>query len=128
MVLHDIYIGNQRIKLFKNSQFYRFTFSQLTSDPDGLSGLSDLDFDGQFDDIKTNDTLFYRITCSIDQSCLNMNCNENYVFPLHSFDAGYKYENFCKDTFKYDATKKSVLYNNNTSFQFQDIIYLRFLA
>ncbi|MFZ1379751.1 MAG: hypothetical protein WAS56_08805, partial [Saprospiraceae bacterium] len=116
MVLHDIYIGNQRIKLFKNSQFYRFTFSQLTSDPDGLSGLSDLDFDGQFDDIKTNDTLFYRITCSIDQSCLNMNCNENYVFPLHSFDADYKYENFCKDTFKYDATKKSVLYNNNTSF------------
>lgn len=114
MVLHDIYIGNQKIKLNKINQFYRFAFSQFTIDPDGVSGLSDLDFDGQFDDIKTSDTLFYRITSTIDQTCLNTNCNENYIFPLHYFDANYKYENFCKEPFIYDATKKPVLYRDNT--------------
>ncbi len=114
IVLHDIYIGNQRIKLIKNNQFYKFAFSQFTSDPDGISGLSDLDSDGQFDDIKTSDTLFYRITSTIDQTCLNTNCNENYIFPLHYFDADYKYENFCKEPFIYDATKKPVLYRDNT--------------
>jgi gliding motility-associated-like protein len=75
---------------------YGLDFRQLTSDPDGMGGLTDIDGDGRYDDLYVGDTIFLKIKYVLDPGCLNIRCSGE-TFASRLFRVDSEYENYCEE-------------------------------
>ena len=66
-------------------------FSSITSDPDGPGGLSDLDNDGQFDDIAINSSATIEVGTVVTRDC-----QDQYTTQEIGLDVITEYDNFCQ--------------------------------
>ncbi|MEP7195604.1 MAG: gliding motility-associated C-terminal domain-containing protein [Saprospiraceae bacterium] len=95
----NLILNNQIFPLIIKGKIYPFQFNIFKSDPDGKGGLSDLDGDGEFDDLLTGDTIDFTITASVDPEAYNLDCHTNSLFPSHTYGIDIHHSNFCKDKF-----------------------------
>lgn len=120
MEMHEVIVGNQKINLTRTNLIYPLLFTGINMDPDGSNGLSDLDKDGQFDDLAPGDTIKFILKCTANKTCINYNCNQNLIFPVHTPAMKIKYENYCRETFMIDYNDRTVFKHwNDTHFKFQ---------
>jgi len=82
-----------------NDEDYIIDLSQLTSDPDGDSGLTDLNGDGRFGDLALGDSTSLDVNIIIKDGCQS---------SYHTLDTGYgyslQYNNYC-DLFSTPVTR-----------------------
>lgn len=91
--LNDFLINGVAVT-FDTTNFagYGLDLSQLTSDPDGPGGLSDLDGDGQFDDLAPGETFDISFHTLYDVACLEC---ETASLPQVPVRMGQIYKNEC---------------------------------
>ena len=106
--IYNITIGNVTLPVLVHpKKGWYVDFSTLTSDPDGPGGLSDLDSDGVFDDLKDSDTIFYSLRYHIRQDCFNGTCSPyKPIFATHVLVFDWQYENYCHEPLKHYGTNR----------------------
>ena len=75
---------------------YGLRFDRLSTDPDGVGGLDDLDGDGYFDDIRPMDTVYIQLKYKLNASCLNLSCS-GVVFGSRWFRVDSDYNDYCSE-------------------------------
>ncbi len=71
-IVSSMLIGNQIYNpIIQNGSEFQYNFQQITIDPDGPGGLSDLDGDGIYDDLLNGDSIIVQLEYSLDENCVD---------------------------------------------------------